>query len=133
MIVIYSFSDMLRMCFLSHKKAPFVCGFIPLFYLHFKAGNTALHLACQNGHTQSSKVLLLGGSRPDSKNHVSLWWKRKPCRSVSKLLEIDCMTLLFTIQYYIFLVFVYLYFCVFFYIAWNYTFRCCSSDLFCCS
>lgn len=38
----------------------------------FQAGNTALHLACQNGHAQSSKVLLLGGSRPDSKNHVSL-------------------------------------------------------------
>ena len=37
-----------------------------------QAGNTALHLACQNGHAQSSKVLLLGGSRPDSRNNVSL-------------------------------------------------------------
>ncbi|GAA6093669.1 ankyrin repeat domain-containing protein 6b, partial [Tachysurus ichikawai] len=34
------------------------------------AGNTALHLACQNGHAQSTKVLLLGGARPDSKNNV---------------------------------------------------------------
>uniref|UniRef100_A0A671KW93 Uncharacterized protein n=1 Tax=Sinocyclocheilus anshuiensis TaxID=1608454 RepID=A0A671KW93_9TELE len=34
------------------------------------AGNTALHLAGQNGHAQSSKVLLLGGSHPDSKNSV---------------------------------------------------------------
>lgn len=42
------------------------------FLSDFQAGNTALHLACQNGHAQSSKVLLLGGSRPDSKNHVSL-------------------------------------------------------------
>lgn len=32
--------------------------------------NTPLHLACQNGHAQSAKVLLLGGSRPDAKNQV---------------------------------------------------------------
>ncbi|CAB1340439.1 unnamed protein product [Coregonus sp. 'balchen'] len=51
-----------------------------------KDGNTALHevswhgfsqsvkllvkAGANNGHAQSSKVLLLGGSRPDSKNHV---------------------------------------------------------------
>ncbi|XP_052341182.1 ankyrin repeat domain-containing protein 6 [Oncorhynchus keta] len=34
------------------------------------AGNTALHLACQNANTQSAHVLLLGGSRPDIKNNV---------------------------------------------------------------
>lgn len=35
-----------------------------------KAGNTALHLACQNSHSQSTRVLLLGGSRADLKNNV---------------------------------------------------------------
>ena len=35
-----------------------------------KAGNTALHLACQNSHSQSARVLLLGGSRADLKNNV---------------------------------------------------------------
>jgi len=37
---------------------------------HFKAGNTPLHLACQNGHFQSARVLLLGGALPDSKNNA---------------------------------------------------------------
>jgi len=36
-----------------------------------KAGNTPLHLACQNSHSQSTRVLLLGGSRADLKNNVS--------------------------------------------------------------
>lgn len=35
-----------------------------------QAGNTALHLACQNSHAQSTRVLLLGGSRADLKNNV---------------------------------------------------------------
>ena len=35
-----------------------------------KAGNTALHLACQNSHSQSTRILLLGGSRADLKNNV---------------------------------------------------------------
>ncbi|XP_058431689.1 ankyrin repeat domain-containing protein 6 isoform X4 [Marmota monax] len=34
------------------------------------AGNTALHLACQNSHSQSTRVLLLGGSRADLKNNA---------------------------------------------------------------
>uniref|UniRef100_A0A8B9K8S9 Ankyrin repeat domain 6a n=1 Tax=Astyanax mexicanus TaxID=7994 RepID=A0A8B9K8S9_ASTMX len=36
----------------------------------FQAGSTPLHLACQNGHAQSARVLLLGGSVPDIKNKV---------------------------------------------------------------
>lgn len=36
----------------------------------WQVGHTPLHLACQNGHIQSSKVLLLGGSRPDSRDQV---------------------------------------------------------------
>uniref|UniRef100_A0A8C6REL2 Ankyrin repeat domain 6 n=1 Tax=Nannospalax galili TaxID=1026970 RepID=A0A8C6REL2_NANGA len=36
----------------------------------FKAGNTALHLACQNSHSQSTRILLLGGSRADLKNNA---------------------------------------------------------------
>ncbi|KAF7646279.1 hypothetical protein LDENG_00190280 [Lucifuga dentata] len=35
----------------------------------FQAGNTALHLACQNAHAQTARLLLLGGSRPDAKNN----------------------------------------------------------------
>ncbi|NXY19689.1 ANKR6 protein, partial [Atrichornis clamosus] len=35
-----------------------------------KAGNTPLHLACQNSHSQSTRVLLLGGSRADLKNNA---------------------------------------------------------------
>ncbi|XP_014399960.1 PREDICTED: ankyrin repeat domain-containing protein 6 isoform X8 [Myotis brandtii] len=35
-----------------------------------EAGNTALHLACQNSHSQSTRVLLLGGSRADLKNNA---------------------------------------------------------------
>lgn len=35
-----------------------------------QAGNTALHLACQNSHAQSTRVLLLGGSRADLKNNA---------------------------------------------------------------
>uniref|UniRef100_A0A8C6RFK5 Ankyrin repeat domain 6 n=1 Tax=Nannospalax galili TaxID=1026970 RepID=A0A8C6RFK5_NANGA len=34
------------------------------------AGNTALHLACQNSHSQSTRILLLGGSRADLKNNA---------------------------------------------------------------
>ncbi|XP_065399808.1 ankyrin repeat domain-containing protein 6 isoform X15 [Macaca fascicularis] len=37
-----------------------------------KAGNTALHLACQNSHSQSTRVLLLAGSRADLKNNGSV-------------------------------------------------------------
>lgn len=36
-----------------------------------QAGNTALHLACQNAHAQTARLLLLGGSKPHTKNHVS--------------------------------------------------------------
>lgn len=42
----------------------------PSFIL--KAGNTPLHLACQNNHSESVRVLLLGGSRTDTKNNVSI-------------------------------------------------------------
>ncbi|KAK5600379.1 hypothetical protein CRENBAI_025263 [Crenichthys baileyi] len=35
-----------------------------------KAGNTALHLACQNAHAPTAKLLLLRGSNPDTKNTV---------------------------------------------------------------
>lgn len=58
-------------------------------FVPFQAGNTALHLACQNGHAQSSKVLLLGGSRPDSKNHVG-----SPRRLLSSL-TVQYLKLLF--------------------------------------
>merc|ERR1719229_2194364 len=38
-------------------------------YMNNRGGFTALHLACQNGHNQSSRVLLLHGCRPDVKNN----------------------------------------------------------------
>uniref|UniRef100_H2M614 Uncharacterized protein n=1 Tax=Oryzias latipes TaxID=8090 RepID=H2M614_ORYLA len=37
-----------------------------------KVGNVALHLACLNAHTQTARLLLLGGSSPDSQNAVIL-------------------------------------------------------------
>lgn len=48
-----------------------------------KAGNTALHLACQNSHSQSTRVLLLGGSRADLKNNVGEQNRLRPCSLVS--------------------------------------------------
>ncbi|KAG8013681.1 Ankyrin repeat domain-containing protein 6 [Nibea albiflora] len=38
--------------------------------LQNRAGNTALHLACQNAHAQTARLLLLGGSTPDTKNNM---------------------------------------------------------------
>lgn len=35
------------------------------------AGFAPLHLACQNGHNQSCRELLLAGSNPDLQNNVS--------------------------------------------------------------
>lgn len=37
-----------------------------------QAGNTALHLASQNDHTDAARLLLLGGSTPRSRNTVRL-------------------------------------------------------------
>lgn len=37
-----------------------------------QAGFTALHLSAQNGHNQSTRILLLAGCNPDLKNNVSL-------------------------------------------------------------
>lgn len=41
-------------------------------YVKNKSGFTALHLAAQNGHNQSSRVLLMEGCGPDVKNNVSI-------------------------------------------------------------
>ena len=37
----------------------------------FQSGFTALHLGAQNGHNESSRVLLYGGINPDLQNNVS--------------------------------------------------------------
>lgn len=37
-----------------------------------QAGFTSLHLSAQNGHNQSTRILLLAGCNPDLKNNVSL-------------------------------------------------------------
>ncbi|XP_041668174.1 ankyrin repeat domain-containing protein 6 [Cheilinus undulatus] len=41
-------------------------GIVTTWSLH--AGNTALHLACQNAHAQTARLLLLEGAKPDTKN-----------------------------------------------------------------
>ena len=41
-------------------------------YVKNKGGFAPLHLACQNGHNQTTRVLLLAGCRPDIKNNVSV-------------------------------------------------------------
>ena len=38
---------------------------------YFQAGFSALHLAAQNGHNQSGRVLLYAGASPDHRNNVS--------------------------------------------------------------
>ncbi|KAK8740641.1 hypothetical protein OTU49_017413 [Cherax quadricarinatus] len=40
-------------------------------YIKNKGGFAPLHLACQNGHNQTCRVLLLAGCKPDIKNNVS--------------------------------------------------------------
>ena len=47
-----------------------LCGAKANVYMKNRGGFTALHLSCQNGHNQSSRVLLLHGCRPDVKNNV---------------------------------------------------------------
>ena len=41
-------------------------------YLRNRGGFTALHLACQNGHNQTCRLLLLAGCSPDIRNSVSI-------------------------------------------------------------
>uniref|UniRef100_S4RP33 Ankyrin repeat domain 6b n=1 Tax=Petromyzon marinus TaxID=7757 RepID=S4RP33_PETMA len=53
-----------------YKVPVCVCVQSSINILFNKAGSTPLHLACQNGHSQSCRGLLLGGSRPDAKNHM---------------------------------------------------------------
>ena len=47
-----------------------MCGAKANVYMKNRGGFTPLHLSCQNGHNQSSRVLLLHGCRPDVKNNV---------------------------------------------------------------
>lgn len=47
------------------------CRRITVSVVLLQAGNTALHLASQNAHAQTARLLLLGGSTPDTKNNVS--------------------------------------------------------------
>ena len=47
-----------------------LCGAKANVYMKNRGGFTPLHLSCQNGHNQSSRVLLLHGCRPDVKNNV---------------------------------------------------------------
>ena len=39
-------------------------------FIKNRDGCVALHLSCQNGHNQTSRVLLTNGCRPDIKNNV---------------------------------------------------------------
>ena len=41
-------------------------------HLRNHGGFAPLHLACQNGHNQSCRVLLLAACKPDIKNNVSI-------------------------------------------------------------
>ena len=41
----------------------------------FQAGFSALHLAAQNGHNQSARVLLYANCNADQKNNVSLLFR----------------------------------------------------------
>ena len=45
-------------------------------YLRNRGGFTALHLACQNGHNQTCRLLLLAGCSPDIRNSVSGYRQR---------------------------------------------------------
>ena len=47
--------------------------FLIIFHNIFQAGFSALHLAAQNGHNESSRVLLYAGCNTDHKNNVSIW------------------------------------------------------------
>jgi len=42
-----------------------------LFFYVLQAGFSALHLAAQNGHNESSRILLFAGCSPDCRNSVS--------------------------------------------------------------
>ena len=56
--------------------------FIKLHYMScncFQAGFSALHLAAQNGHNQSARVLLYSGASPDHRNNVSFTLLLKSC------------------------------------------------------
>lgn len=54
-----------------HLKTPQKSSFCSHCAMFMQTGNTALHLACQNAHAQSARILLLGGSAPHAKNNVS--------------------------------------------------------------
>ncbi|KAM7307809.1 hypothetical protein ISCGN_011445 [Ixodes scapularis] len=47
-------------------------------YIKNKGGFSPLHLACQNGHNQSTRILLLAGCKPDIKNNSAAL--RRPLR-----------------------------------------------------
>lgn len=59
------------------------------------AGFAALHLACQNGHNQSCRELLLAGCNPDLQNNVSIYFFCKK----KILLSIDFIIYLINFQY----------------------------------
>ena len=42
------------------------------FYIKNRGGFAPLHLSCQNGHNETSRVLLIHGCKPDIKNNVSV-------------------------------------------------------------
>ena len=55
---------------------------------YFQAGFSALHLAAQNGHNQSARVLLYAGASPDHRNNVSFRTLSHCCSA----LFLDAMT-----------------------------------------
>ncbi len=60
-----------------------------------QAGFSALHLAAQNGHNQSARILLYAGASPDHRNNVSLLTFPQNADSIcdNKLLACQSMSL----------------------------------------
>ena len=43
-----------------------------VYWMCIKAGSTALHLAAQNGHNETARILLFAGCNASAKNNVNL-------------------------------------------------------------
>ena len=50
----------------------------------FQHGHKPIHLASQNGHNESTRILLRAGSSPDTKNNVSIFAEEVKGHNVCK-------------------------------------------------
>jgi len=52
--------------------------FTVMCLISVKAGSTALHLAAQNGHNETARILLFAGCNASTRNHVSNGYSSQP-------------------------------------------------------